>query len=147
MSTEYDAVYSDVQFPQIPHGSRDVKSVVDSNGQLDRIYYVQSEADRTLSLHSLAMRGGHSAGHKKPLRMGQVVARPGAGALYGANEKFLAKVCYAVQVKYNGDKVFRTLCISGSALFYFITYLLSRFFFRFLDPNSNGIFHLTQANF
>ena len=77
-------------------------SVLDSNGHLDRIYYVQSEADRTLSLHSVAMRGG-SAGHKKPLRMGQVVALPGSEALYGANEKFVAKVCHAVQVRLSFD--------------------------------------------
>ena len=76
--------------------------VLDSNGQLDRIYYVQSKADRTLSLHSVAMRGG-SAGHKKPLRMGQVVTLPGSEALYGANEKFVAKVCHAVQVRLSFD--------------------------------------------
>ena len=75
---------------------------LDSNGQFDRIYYVQSEADQTLSLHSVATRGG-SAGHKKPLKMGQVVALPGSGALYGANEKFVAKVCHAVQVRLSFD--------------------------------------------
>jgi len=92
---------------KIPQGSRDVTSVLDSNGQLDRIYYVQSEADRTLSLHSVAMRGG-SAGHKKPLRMGQVVALPGSEALYGANEKFVAKVCHAVQGKSQMKLTFMT---------------------------------------
>ena len=50
------------------------------------------------------MRGG-SAGHKKPLKMGQVVALPGSGALYGANDRFVAKVCHAVQVRLSFDYV------------------------------------------
>ena len=50
------------------------------------------------------MRGG-SAGHKKPLKMGQVVALPGSGALYGANDRFVAKFCHAVQVRLSFDYV------------------------------------------
>jgi len=80
---------------KIPKERWDVQVVVDSGGQLDRIYYVQREADHSFSLHSVSMTGGTTGNKKRPVRFGQVQTTP--QALYGANHGLVVKVGFVTQ--------------------------------------------------
>ena len=87
--------------PQIPINTLDVQAVVGAGSQLERLYYVHKEDDRTLGLYSVAMlAGGLNApkGKKTVVKFGQVCSSYGR-ALYGANSNLVVKVSFAVMVR------------------------------------------------